>query len=428
MKKICIGIVIALLICPAVYSATKTTAYEVKGRGHSKEDAINKALAEAVAKAKGAIVSSQDYRFDYQSATADVERKDNGGKEVSFDAVSVKTGGSAIATNIGGLVKTYEVLSEQKIDDSTYEVTLKVWVYDYESGEQANRQKLAVMPIRVMVQDAAWGTQTLSGENISSKFSDKLNAGFTQTNKFAVVDRAYMAEAAHERNLLISGDSSLEEKAKVGQALGADYILVGTISDLRLKVTEKTSPAIGSPIKEYDVDFVFEYRVVAAPTRLVKMADTITIRLKTEDVKKLVKEWKPNELDINEMLDNFLTNAASQVVTSVIDQLYPIRIASISSDGQIVINQGGKKLVRGMLLDVVRPGKEITDFDTKESLGNEEIFVATIQVQDVKANMSYATVLAGKASDLAEGLICRNKTAQAAVDMGAKSNVKQSEN
>jgi hypothetical protein len=408
-------------------AATKTKVVETKGQGINREEAIKKALQQAVAQAKGVAISSRDADFIYRSASADIERKDTGGKRVEFDAVSVETGGTALRTDIAGLVKTYEVLNEKKIDDNTYEVTLKVTVYDYESPDKTLRLRLAVMPIRTLAPFYQFGNISNPSLDTSRLFSQKLAAALTQTNKFNVLDREYMQEFAQERNILLSGDASLEEMAKLGEVLGVDYMLVGTINRAGIVRKETFSPTIGRPISEYEADFSFEYRLIVGPTRQIKLAGVLDIALdKTDEIKKLVKKWEPQDLDYKEMMDNFIGLAANQLVETIIDNIYPIRIASIDKDGQVIINQGGSRISAGQLLSVYSQGKELFDADTKESLGTTEILVATIKIDKVLPRMSFAKLVEGDLTKLSEGLICRPVKAEAKPLPGRKSEIEKS--
>ncbi len=424
MKKVHLIFIIALLLCSNALSATKTIVRETKGHGVTRDEAIKKALAEAVAQAKGVKISSEDYEFGYRSASADIDRKDTS-KKVEFDAVSVQTGGTAVKTEIEGLVKTYEVLNEKKLDENTYEVTLKVWVYDYESPVQTTKDKLAIMPVKALAKQYQFGTYTMSAGELALQLAQKLSIALTETNKFAVLDREYIMDFAHNRNILLSDDSPLEEKAKLGEVLGADYMIVGTISDAKLQIKEKTTSAIGHPIREYEVDFVFDYRLIVGPTRQVTLSDTVNIALETEEVKKLVKEWEPSDLDYRELIDNLTTMVANQVAATIIDKLYPIRIAGIDANGRVIINQGGKRILTGLLLDVFAEGKEVLDFDTKESLGKTEILVATIKVNKVSPNFSYTELTEGDLSKISEGLICRPKTIVEKPDEAPKTNIER---
>jgi TolB-like protein len=426
MKRVFLFAIILTLASALLFAAETTTkVVETKGHGVNRDEAINMALKQAVAQVKGVDIRSLDTDFDYRSASADIQRTETG-KRVEFDAVGVHTGGSTLRTNMAGQIKTFEVLNEKKLDDGTYEVTLKVTVYDYESPEKTARLKLAVMPIRTLAPFYQFGNISNPSLDTSRLFSQKLTSALTQTNKFAVLDREYMQEFAQERNFLLSGDASLEEMAKFGEALGVDYMLVGTINRAGIIRKQTYSPAIGRTTSEYEADFSFEYRLIVGPTRQVKLAGVLDIALdKTDEIKKLVKKWEPDDLDYKEMMDNLVGMAANQLVEQIIDQIYPIRIASIDQNGQVIINQGGSRIAVGQLLDIVSQGKELFDPDTKESLGTTETLVATIRIDKVMPRISYAKLVEGDLAKLSEGLICRPRKAEVKPRPGRKSEIER---
>jgi curli biogenesis system outer membrane secretion channel CsgG len=426
MKKAFLFLTILALTSTLLFAAeTATKTVETKGQGVNRDEAINMALKQAVAQVKGVAVSSLDTDFDYRSASADIEKTPSG-KKVEFDAVGVHTGGSTLRTNMAGQIKTFEVLNEKKLDDGTYEVTLKVTVFDYESPEKTARLRLAVMPIRTLAAFYQFGNISNPSLDTSRLFSQKLTAALTQTNKFDVLDREYMQEFAQERNFLLSGDASLEEMAKLGEALGVDYMLVGTINRAGIVRKESYSQAVGRMVSEYEANFSFEYRLIVGPTRQIKSADVLTIKLdKTDQLRPLVTRWRPQDMDYKEMMDNFVGMAANQLVEKIVDQLYPIRIASIDKDGQVIINQGGSRIAVGQLLDIISQGKELFDADTKESLGTTETLVATIRIDKVMPRISYAKVVEGDLSMLSEGLICRPRKAEAKPQPGRKSEMEK---
>jgi TolB-like protein len=429
MKKALLFLIILALVPTQAFSdpntTTTTKVVETKGQGVNRDEAINMALKQAVAQVKGVDIRSLDTDFDYRSASADIEKTPSG-KKVEFDAVGVHTGGSTLRTNMAGQIKTFEVLNEKKLEDGTYEVTLKVTVYDYESPDKTARLKLAVMPIRTLAPFYQFGNISNPSLDTSRLFSQKLTAALTQSNKFAVLDREYMQEFAQERNFLFSGDASVEEMGKLGEALGVDYMLVGTINRAGIVRKESYSPAIGRTISEYEANFSFEYRLIVGPTRQIKSAGVLDIALdKTDEIKKLVKKWEPQDLDYKEMMDNFVGMAANQLVEIIIDQLYPIRIASIDQNGQVIINQGGSRIAVGQLLDIVSQGKELFDADTKESLGTTETLIATIRIDKVMPRLSYAKLVEGDLAKLSEGLICRPKKAEAKPLEGRKSEIEK---
>ncbi|MCP4609982.1 MAG: hypothetical protein GY845_14835 [Planctomycetes bacterium] len=424
MKKMYMLLLVAALVCPKAFSAPTTIVRQTKGQGVTREQAIDKALYQAVAQAKGIAVSSERYKLGFGTAGLGFSTQDSQ-RSVNIDSVSIQTEGSTRLTDIAGWVKSYEVIDEQKVDDRTYEVTIKAWVYDYEDPEQTNRLKLAVMPIQTLYDSYRFGNYVPSATEMSLKLSHQLSAGITQTNKFAVLDREYINEFAQNRNILISDDSPIEEKARLGQVLGADYMIVGTISNAGLKIKERASRAIGRAIREYEVDYVFDYRLIVAPTRQVKLADTVNIALEEDQVRVLVKKWEPEDLDYREMVDNLTARVAKQVIDSIIDRLYPIRIASKQITGQLIINQGGKRISKGSVLDVFVQGEEIIDVDTKESLGLTESHIATIEIEKVTPTMSYARLVKGDLDKISVGLICRLKKVGFEMPERGKSNIRR---
>jgi len=422
MKTICGFLAITVVFCSLTF-AEDTIVKEVQGQGPSKDDAIKNGLFQAVAQAKGIKVGSGDYSFGYRSASADINRTSTG-KTVGFDAVSVQTSGTLQTTDIAGLVKTYEIIGEKKLDDGTYQVTLTVWVYN-RVADKTSRTRFAVMPLRPEERLYSFINLTVPGEQLADRLAQKITTAITQTNKFAVLDRQHIQEYLHEQGVLFL-TAPIEEQARIGQVLGADYMLVGTITEANLRIKHSTNEAIaGVTFKEYRADFAFDYRVIVASSRQVKFSDSVRLRLETNEVKQLVTKWEPPDLDYKELVDNLVAKAAAEVVNKLSDRLYPPRIASIETDGKIIIDQGGDRLVTGTLLDVFKADKQITDADTNEIIGSTEVLVATIRIDKVAPVLSYCSVVSGDASQLARGLICRTKSLPAGQPEGMKSNVER---
>ena len=114
---------------------------------------------------------------------------------------------------------------------------------------------------------------------------------------------------------------------------------------------------------------------------------------------------------------------ANEVVEKIIDQLYPVRVAAVQADGQVVLNQGGDRISPGALLEIYTSGQEVIDPDTKESLGKVESLVATLRITRVANKMSFAEVVSGDKSKIAEGLVCRPKQVAKKLDAGAERRV-----
>lgn len=423
MKKISLFLVFVFF--SQVLAETKPIVQEGKGIASTREDAIKKAIFEAVAKAKGINVGSGKYAFSYESASADIEKTGPAGKEIGFDAVSIRSTGTTTQTETKALVKTYEVLEEKRPDPNTWEVKLKVWIYDYQPPDKNARLRIAVMPVRTSSSRYYFGNISLSDSEIDQKITHILNTKLGATNKFAILDRHYIDEIMREKGLVWHGDTSLEEKAKLGNLLGADYILTSTLSEAVLTAKEKYLEAIGTKTYEHEAKFKMDYSLIGAATSQIKFSDSVNLWLQyDEDVRKLVPNWQDDKIDYLAIADALINLATAQIAEKITQGLYPARIAKILPANQVIINQGGKDIYESDVYDVLKEGTELFDYDTKESLGKMEEPIAAIKITKVMSNFSYAVVINGNVSKLSEGLICRRSDNQLQQPMEQTSDTK----
>lgn len=207
--------------------------------------------------------------------------------------------------------------------------------------------------------------------------------------------------------MLVSFDAPLREQAKLSETIGADYLLVGTISQARIERIDRYLKAANYTTRRFKARFNFNYRLVDSATKQVVLASAAQKYLEDEEVRKLADEQNPEEWDSAQVRDAFISLVVNDVIEAVIDRVYPVTVAAMQADGQVILNQGGQRMTKGMLLDVYSEGEEIFDVDTGESLGKVENRVGVIEVQRVTHTMSFATVVEGNARSISKGLVCR---------------------
>ena len=406
MKKL--SVVMLITLCSTFVFGTNIVERQARGKGKSRSEAIKQALYDAVSQVKGVAVSSGDISVGLESSTLGID-VEGGDKTVSVDSVAIRGEGTTLKTKSGGMVKSYEVLSESETD-GVYDVTLVVQVYDLQSPLVTNRKRLAVMPLRASGQVFDFlGQKTLAPELVRM-MSGKLTSLLGQTNKFSILDRRYIEEFALERKILLSDAVSIEEKAKLGELMGCDYMLVGTIRRASIKKWSQFSEAIGSNTSEYEADFVFEYRVIAAATGQVAAADEISLSLENRQVRNLTEKWRRNRVDLKEMRDTLISLGAKETINSIVDTLFPIKVVKITGEGKIVFNQGGKRLVKGQIYDVFGEGASLVNPETGESLGLEEVKIGQVKITQVLRTVAYAEVVSGNRDAMKRGMLCRYKS------------------
>jgi hypothetical protein len=227
--------------------------------------------------------------------------------------------------------------------------------------------------------------------------------------------------------MLFSFDAPLGEQAKVVETLGADYLLIGTVSQAKIDRIEKYLKVADYTAIEFKARFKLDYRLVDSSTKQVVLASTAQKYLEDERVRELADEQSPAEWDPAQVRDAFISLVVNDVIAAIIDRIYPVTIAGVQQGGQVVLNQGGDRIAKGMILDVFTKGEEIFDVDTSESLGAVENHVATIEVQMVTHTMSFATVVAGDSSKVSQGLICRVRKQKTRGPVGTRPEVIRTE-
>ena len=396
---------------------------EVIGRGRNRDEAVKNALYRAVEQVRGVRVDSSNYEFGFRSSGVGVGDDGPGRRRIEFDSVNVATDGTVYTTEIGGLVRSYNVLDEKQIDENTYEVTLQVSVYDYGARGQTGRVKIALMPAKTQQDSYGFLDQIISGDTLSSLFSQRIVTGLTQTNKFAVLDRESILDFTREKGMLFSFDAPLGEQAKLAETLGADYLLAGTITQAQIEIIDRYLKAANYTSRKFKARFNFDYRLVDSSTKQVVLASTAQQYLEDEQVRILADEQNPVEWDSAQVRDAFISLVANDVIAAIIDRVYPIAVAAVQDDGQIILNQGGQRMKDGMLLDVYTTGKEVFDNDTGESLGSIESHVAILEIQKVTYTMSMAKLIAGDVSKVTVGSVCRIQKQKRDLGVGMKPDV-----
>lgn len=446
--------------CSVVFAAENVVQTEVKGQGVTRDLAIQNALYQAVSQVQGVAVRSEMRDAVVRTGHRDIERdpdasgkltivhpagiitEDIDGLEKTRDEVKVKTRTltPVTRTEAKGLVKSYEVVSEKEISPKVYEVVLKVQVYDYQSPEDTKKLRVAIFPFEAAVparlivnheNGSSEIRELASQQRLGEQFSQYLNTMLARSDKFTVLDRDTQTAIQKEKDVLQGKDiqkidetpigAPLEEQMRLGETLGADYMVVGTIPQMKITVEEKYNPVIGSTTRRFTAILEAEYRLIVGPTRQVAASDQLRIKLEDQQVKALMEKWESDRIDYNEMEQNLVRRAAGQITDMVSDYLQPVRVAAVKDGGMLILNQGGKRFAEGDLLEVSQMGADVIDPETKKSLGKEVSMIVTVKVTKILPRMSYAMLTQGVASDALVGAVCRRMKTDDTVVMPKRS-------
>ena len=221
---------------------------------------------------------------------------------------------------------------------------------------------------------------------------EKLNERLVQTRKFTLLDRAFDAEVNDELARLGDANAAKSDAARLGQKLGTDYLLVGTVRFFPV-AAPGVNPLTGQALAVASQPFAeVSYRVLLAPTGQLKWADTVTVDAATVAASSVGAFTKASA-----------EAAAAELVEKMTMAILPLEIVKVSSAARIVLGEGGKSVQVGERYTVYALGETVVDTRTGEALDEEEEPVGTVEVTEVREKLSYARLLEGDLSKMAVG-------------------------
>lgn len=275
-----------------------------------------------------------------------------------------------------GVVKSYTVLRTGTSPGSgrTF-VEIRAVIPQYQTSAQLKRLKLAVVPVSL---SGAARTKSEARE-FADNVSASLEAFLTQTRKFAMVDRRFTGQSNRELAGANGADSPIEEAVKLGQRVSADYIVLASVRDFSAQQQQQqrvTGRVITRTVAPVSVDV----RVIDVATGQIKFGHSYA---------------NPGRLPTSVSLGQYAVDIGTDIGQLISTAIYPIAVVG-GSDRQLTFNQGGDTVQVGRTYRIVSLGMDLIDPHTRESLGQEELEVARVEVISVTDRTATARVIEGQ--------------------------------
>ncbi len=368
----------------------------VTGNGITYNQAISDGLEQAIGQVTGMQITSETLS-NYLSQSMSSSINGNETEEDSHKQLLK----SNVQTKINGFVSGYKVLSKTKDEDGFFEVELSVDIEKYNApGPENNRRKIAVSGVTAT--PGICFRQQLSAQQLSSELTKAFTSAFTNTRRFSILDRSEQDVYNAEKKLIQSSDTAITEKAKLGNVLGADYILTGKVKDVNIWETQQYLSFTNETAIHRGASANIEYTLMVFGTRQVKMSNTVSVQLSENEV---------NTLNCSSAVTVMLKKAAEKIASDCIDNIYPMMVIR-KNDSQIYVNMGTGSVNVGDIYGVYALGEQMIDPYTGESLGEEETKIATLQITTVKPKYSVGRLVSGNINNVGENQICRKENAQ----------------
>jgi len=236
---------------------------------------------------------------------------------------------------------------------------------------------------------AADGKPVIAVGEISSSFRDvngdsfrsMLETAISKAGKFELVERSRLNDLLKEQGMSESG--LLDGNMSVGGVSGVDYLLYGTITEL--KVTNSNALIMSICNGTLGIDA----RIVDVVSGSIRMSERVVVeeQLRTASA----DQNACSGVDAGAFRE-IERQAADTLAAKMAYTLFPIKVIKVS-DSTVYLNYGAPTLEKGSYLKLVSMGESFVDPDTGEELGSEEEDAGLIQVTEAKGKYSIARVL-----------------------------------
>lgn len=266
---------------------------------------------------------------------------------------------------------------------------------------QAMSQDLAALKKRVAVIN--FEDRSGYGHNIGQGVADMLVTSLVESEKFIVIERAELDQILKEQGLGQTGLVTPQSAAKVGQLLGVQRIITGSITEFGSKQNK-----VGGGFGGFNLGVSTTTARVVVDIRIINVNTGEIVTAKSaegEDSSTGLDNVGLEDIDFhnsstwdNTQLGIASREAINECVEYITDDMSGLswegKIISVSGE-TIYMKPGSKGGVQpGMVFSIYRAGEALIDPDTGISLGSEESKIGEIQytgdVADGKAGKAIA--------------------------------------
>lgn len=297
----------------------KTITKEVQGQGETENLAVSNAIINGITQENGTYVNS---------VNAVINAYTQGEGEISIGPLTLPLSGnmlaqeniSAIKAATKGSVVSYKLLKSSQKDKQWF-VTLEMTFAKYsgikQSKEKQNQYSLTVLPFKL---NTLVSPSAQYSVHAVSLLSQTITDNLSQSNDFRMVDRNIHDLNAYknEINILQSGNVTSLEQGRLGQMIGSDYIVTGTVNLLRVENISKDY--YGTNFNHYIAQMTVNYRLIEMATMQLRYSDTISVSIPQEEITQLLQNPDNNLSVVEQMLVEKAGNQISQAILQHIEK------------------------------------------------------------------------------------------------------------
>lgn len=360
-------------------------AITVRGTGKDERDAIKHALSEAICRANGATLESRStLRQEVRDVVTGIETEFTYQTEENVDIITASR----------GHIRRYDLLSSQPTASGVeVEVRAVVLRFDPENPRPGSKktvvvERFAVAPGALLLDSPAEGT-----ESLLSRLQDQLTTRVVRSRKFTVLTRKNLKSIDAELGFLKDREVAPGERVKLGQLLGADYVVSGRIDLLAVHTARETVKLTGYVLESKSAEVRVTMSVYNVGSGAIEWEENYTRNF----------SWSDDELkrdaafrDDGAIAISMLELGAEDLARRLLTRTFPPKVMLVDTESEapvFFLNAGDSLVAVGDVFELVRRGAPLVDPDTGDVLGYVDRKIGSLQVIGADLKMSRAQLI-----------------------------------
>lgn len=280
--------------------------------------------------------------------------------------------------------------------DSTYRKMRSYWkvkvravVAQYRAPDEQGRPKIVVAMPKTLSARFSVGDSQIAASDVARAVRGRLSDVLTQTKRFIVLDREFGSDIQAEIDRINSGNTRVQDSARLGQQLATDLILIPTIERFEYLRSVRQLRMSDRQLVSYEGAGRVTLRLLNATTGEVVLSDSFDYKPAPTEPSTM-----PRVIDGQTLAADMMNALSGQMGSAIVTQIFPISVVAVNGD-QAVLSQGGDSVKVGQRWQAVCLGEELKDPATGRALGRNEELCGTIRIDRVSTQTSYGTLEEG---------------------------------
>lgn len=246
--------------------------------------------------------------------------------------------------------------------------------------------------MRMVVQDFE-NRSGYGGTQFARTAQKMLSSALTQSGHFEVYEGDALKTVLAQQGFQNSGLTSMEGAAQLGGLVNAQFVVVGSITELGESRDRTDIGTISSDVLTYRATIDVSVIDVSTGQTILSDTQTATIADKSVRVGVIGRSSKSDDSKLTAAIRDSIDKVAFNLVEKTPTSGFDFQIANVDGSGKITINAGQGDVSTGQQLRVFHRGAEIRDPATGAIIDHEEEEIGVIEVVEVKQKVAYCRIV-----------------------------------